>query len=100
MTGHDERNTQAKLLCTPAISAVKSELDHRVTINGQYSRIKSTCTASILIYFSFSIIMQERNVRGAADRLCLDDTEVGRALTRLHRPYGDPLFDRIAEGRV
>lgn len=49
------------------------------------------------LLFIFEMIMQERNVRGAAERLCLDDAEVERALTRLYRLRGDPLFDRIGD---
>lgn len=40
----------------------------------------------------FDLLMQERDLRRAAERLFLAPAQVSGALTRLRRQYGDPLF--------
>lgn len=46
----------------------------------------------------FDMVMRERNVTRAAERLALTQSAVSHALARLRQLYGDPLFVRAAGG--
>ncbi len=46
----------------------------------------------------FDMVMRERNVTRAAERLALTQPAVSHALARLRQGYGDPLFVRTADG--
>jgi DNA-binding transcriptional LysR family regulator len=47
---------------------------------------------------AFEVLMHERNVTKAADRLCLSQPAVSAALGRLRDALGDPLFVRTGRG--
>ena len=62
--------------------------------------MKSLQTLDLNLLKAFSVLMDERNVSKAAERLAITQPAMSGVLTRLRDSFDDPLFVRVQRGVV
>ncbi|WP_301668063.1 LysR family transcriptional regulator [Neisseria basseii] len=62
--------------------------------------MKSLQTLDLNLLKAFSVLMDERNVSKAAERLAITQPAMSGVLTRLRDNFDDPLFVRVQRGVV
>ncbi|STO64985.1 HTH-type transcriptional regulator LeuO [Haemophilus parahaemolyticus] len=62
--------------------------------------MKSLQTLDLNLLKAFSVLMDERNVSKAAERLAITQPAMSGVLTRLRDSFDDPLFVQVQRGVV